>query len=92
MKIKILKPVLLDIEGVQKLFEPSNKVITIDDELAKERNYVERYEKYSDYIEIVEGVKEEPKEEVEETKEEVAKEEVKPKSTGKRGNKKADKE
>lgn len=84
MKIKILKPVLLDIDGKSKQYEPSDKVIEIDDTIAKRRDYENRYTVYSDYIEIVEGVKkEEPKKELPEKEEvpvvEDSKEEVKPK-------------
>lgn len=62
MKIKILKPVILDIDEEPKQYEPSDKVIEIDDTIAKKRDYENRYTVYSDYIEIVEGVKkEEPK-------------------------------
>lgn len=64
MKIKVLKSVVLDVEGKQKTYSPSNKIIEISDELAKENNYVERYEKYPKHIQIVElpKVEEEPKE------------------------------
>lgn len=64
MKIKILRTVILDIEGKQKTYSPSGKIIEISDELAKENNYVERYGKYPRHIQIVEfpKVEEKPKE------------------------------
>ena len=73
MKIKIKKPVSLDIEGVQRTFYPSDKIIEIDNELAKERDYEERYGKYSDYIEIIEGVDEETTDKVKPTRKRTAK-------------------
>lgn len=73
MKIKIKKPVSLDIEGVQRTFYPSDKIIEIDNELAKERDYEERYGKYSDHIEIIEGVDEETTDEVKPTRKRAAK-------------------
>lgn len=73
MKIKIKKPVSLDIEGVQRTFYPSDKIIEIDNELAKKRDYEERYGKYSDHIEIIEGVDEETKDEVKPTRKRTAK-------------------
>lgn len=73
MKIKIKKPVSLDIEGVQRTFYPSDKIIEIDNELAKERDYEERYGKYSDYIEIIEGADEETTDEVKPTRKRTAK-------------------
>lgn len=85
MEIKILKPVILDIEGKQKVYSPSEKTISIADSLAKKKNYVERYQKYPQHIEIVslpsadeEEVKEEIKEES--TREEVPEVEEKPKA------------
>ena len=84
MEIKILKPVTLDIEGKQKVYSPSEKIISIADSLVKEKNYVERYQKYPQHIEIIslpsadeEEVKEEStREEVPEVKEESTREEV----------------
>ena len=85
MEIKILKPVNLDIEGKQKVYSPSEKIISIADDLAKEKKYVERYQKYPQHIEIIslpsadeEEVKEEIKEES--TREEVPEVEEKPKA------------
>ena len=77
MEIKILKPVILDIEGKQKVYSPSEKIISIAESLVKEKNYVERYQKYPQHIEIIclpsadeEEVKEEStREEVPEVKE-----------------------
>lgn len=72
MEIKILKPVILDIEGKQKVYSPSEKTISIADSLAKKKNYVERYQKYPQHIEIISLPsvdKEEVKEEVKEVKE-----------------------
>lgn len=53
MEIKILRPVSLDIEGKQKVYSPSDKTISISDDLAKEKNYVERYKKYPKHIQII---------------------------------------
>ena len=85
MEIKILKPVNLDIEGKQKVYSPSEKIISIADDLAKEKKYVERYQKYPQHIEIIslpsageEEVKEEIKEES--TREEVPEVKEKPKA------------
>ena len=85
MEIKILKPVTLDIEGKQKVYSPSEKIISIADSLVKEKNYVERYQKYPQHIEIIslpsadeEEVKEEIKEES--TREEVPEVKEKPKN------------
>lgn len=85
MEIKILKPVILDIEGKQKVYSPSEKTISISDSLAKVKNYVERYQKYPQHIEIIslpsadeEEVKEEIKEES--TREEVPEVKEKPKA------------
>ena len=85
MEIKILKPVVLDIEGKQKVYSPSEKIISIADSLVKEKNYVERYQKYPQHIEIIslpsadeEEVKEEIKEES--TREEVPEVKEKPKA------------
>ena len=85
MEIKILKPVILDIEGKQKVYSPSEKTISISDSLAKVKNYVERYQKYPQHIEIIslpsadeEEVKEEIKEES--TREEVPEVKEKPKT------------
>lgn len=73
MKIRIKKPVSLDIEGAQRTFYPSDKIIEIDNELAKKRDYEERYGKYSDHIEIIEGVDEETTDEVNPTRKRTAK-------------------
>lgn len=59
MKIKVLKPVYLDFEdeaGETKKYTPSPdaEVFEIDDKLAEERNYLERYKKYPEHIEIIE--------------------------------------
>ena len=85
MEIKILRPVILDIEGKQKVYSPSEKTISISDSLAKVKNYVERYQKYPQHIEIIslpsadeEEVKEEIKEES--TREEVPEVKEKPKA------------
>ena len=85
MEIKILKPVILDIEGKQKVYSPSEKIISIAESLVKEKNYVERYQKYPQHIEIIslpsadeEEVKEEIKEES--TREEVPEVKEKPKT------------
>lgn len=72
MEIKILKPVTLDIEGKQKVYSPSEKIISIADSLAKEKNYVERYQKYPQHIEIISL----PSADEEEVKEESTREEV----------------
>ena len=89
MEIKILRPVILDIEGKQKVYSPSEKTISISDSLAKVKNYVERYQKYPQHIEIIslpsadeEEVKEEIKEEIKEesTREEVPEVKEKPKA------------
>lgn len=72
MEIKILKPVILDIEGKQKVYSPSEKIISIADSLAKEKNYVERYQKYPQHIEIISL----PSADEEEVKEESTREEV----------------
>ena len=72
MEIKILKPVTLDIEGKQKVYSPSEKIISIADSLAKENNYVERYQKYPQHIEIISL----PSADEEEVKEESTREEV----------------
>ena len=85
MELKILRPVILDIEGKQKVYSPSEKTISIADSLAKVKNYVERYQKYPQHIEIIslpsadeEEVKEEIKEES--TREEVPEVKEKPKT------------
>ena len=72
MEIKILKPVILDIEGKQKVYSPSEKIISIAESLVKEKNYVERYQKYPQRIEIVSL----PSADEEEVKEESTREEV----------------
>lgn len=72
MEIKILKPVVLDIEGKQKVYSPSEKIISIADSLVKEKNYVERYQKYPQHIEIISL----PSADEEEVKEESTREEV----------------
>lgn len=72
MEIKILRPVILDIEGKQKIYSPSEKIISIADSLAKEKNYVERYQKYPQHIEIISL----PSADEEEVKEESTREEV----------------
>ena len=72
MEIKILKPVTLDIEGKQKVYSPSEKIISIADSLVKEKNYVERYQKYPQHIEIISL----PSADEEEVKEESTREEV----------------
>ena len=72
MEIKILKPVVLDIEGKQKVYSPSEKTISIADSLAKVKNYVERYQKYPQHIEIISL----PSADEEEVKEESTREEV----------------
>lgn len=72
MEIKILKPVILDIEGKQKVYSPSEKTISISDSLAKVKNYVERYQKYPQHIEIISL----PSADEEEVKEESTREEV----------------
>lgn len=72
MEIKILRPVILDIEGKQKVYSPSEKIISIADSLAKEKNYVERYQKYPQHIEIISL----PSADEEEVKEESTREEV----------------
>lgn len=81
MEIKILRPVSLDIEGKQKVYSPSDKTISISDDLAKEKNYVERYQKYPKHIQIIklpnidkEVLKEQLKSEI---KEELEQEEIK---------------
>ncbi|WP_373750275.1 hypothetical protein [Jeotgalibaca porci] len=76
MEIKILKPVILDVEGKQKVYSPSQKIISIADGLAKEKNYVERYQKYPQHIEIISL----PSVDKEEVKEEVPEVEEKPKA------------
>jgi hypothetical protein len=85
LEIKILRPVILDIEGKQKVYSTSEKTISISDSLAKVKNYVERYQKYPQHIEIIslpsadeEEVKEEIKEES--TREEVPEVKEKPKA------------
>lgn len=72
MEIKILKPVILDIEGKQKVYSPSEKTISIAESLVKEKNYVERYQKYPQHIEIISL----PSADEEEVKEESTREEV----------------
>lgn len=72
MEIKILKPVTLDIEGKQKVYSPSEKIISIAESLVKEKNYVERYQKYPQHIEIISL----PSADEEEVKEESTREEV----------------
>lgn len=72
MEIKILRPVILDIEGKQKVYSPSEKTISISDSLAKVKNYVERYQKYPQHIEIISL----PSADEEEVKEESTREEV----------------
>lgn len=72
MEIKILRPVILDIEGKQKVYSPSEKTISISDSLAKVKNYVERYQKYPQHIEIISL----PIADEEEVKEESTREEV----------------
>ena len=72
MEIKILRPVILDIEGKQKVYSPSEKIISIADSLVKEKNYVERYQKYPQHIEIISL----PSADEEEVKEESTREEV----------------
>ena len=72
MEIKILRPVILDIEGKQKVYSPSEKIISIADSLVKEKNYVERYQKYPQHIEIISL----PSADEEEIKEESTREEV----------------
>lgn len=72
MEIKILKPVILDIEGKQKVYSPSEKIISIAESLVKEKNYVERYQKYPQHIEIISL----PSADEEEVKEESTREEV----------------
>ena len=72
MEIKILRPVILDIEGKQKVYSPSEKIISIADSLAKEKNYVERYQKYPQHIEIISL----PSADEEEVKEESTRDEV----------------
>lgn len=81
MEIKILRPVSLDIEGKQKVYSPSDKTISISDDLAKEKNYAERYQKYPKHIQIIklpnidkEVLKEQLKAEI---KEELEQEEIK---------------
>lgn len=66
MKIKILKDVMLDLDGEYKIYKPSNKIYTIKDSVAKERNYVERYMNFPQYIEIVEIHTKEVKKKLEE--------------------------
>ena len=72
MEIKILRPVILDIEGKQKVYSPSEKIISIAESLVKEKNYVERYQKYPQHIEIISL----PSADEEEVKEESTREEV----------------
>ena len=81
MEIKILRTVSLDFEGKQKVYSPSDKTISISDDLAKEKNYVERYQKYPKHIQIMklpdvdkEVLKEQLKAEI---KEELEQEEIK---------------
>ena len=76
MEIKILKPVTLDIEGKQKVYSPSEKIISIADSLVKEKNYVERYQKYPQHIEIISLPSAEEEEVKEEIKEESTRDEV----------------
>ena len=72
MEIKVLKPVTLDVEGKQKVYSPSEKIISIAESLVKEKNYVERYQKYPQHIEIISL----PSADEEEVKEESTREEV----------------
>ena len=76
MEIKILRPVILDIEGKQKVYSPSEKIISIADSLVKEKNYVERYQKYPQHIEIISLPSADEEEVKEEIKEESTREEV----------------
>lgn len=89
MNIKILKPVQLDFEGKLKVYHPSEEVFEISDELATEKKYQARYEKYADFIEIVEEeVIEEPTEDEEEVIELEVESKEKAESSKKNGSKK----
>lgn len=54
MEIKILKSVILDFDGKSRVYSPSDKIISIADDLAEKNKYVERYQKYPEHIKIVE--------------------------------------
>lgn len=54
MEIKILKSVILDFNGKSRVYSPSDKIISIADDLAEKNDYVKRYQKYPEHIEIVE--------------------------------------
>lgn len=83
MEIKILKPVTLDVEGKQKVYSPSQKIISIADGLAKEKNYVERYQKYPQHIEIISLPSVDKEENKEKNKEKVTEVKEKPKKAKK---------
>lgn len=53
MEIKILKSVILDFDGKSRVYSPSDKIISIADDLAEKNKYVERYQKYPEHIKIV---------------------------------------
>lgn len=61
MKIRVRNTIKLDIEGAVKTYAPSWTVYKIDDEIAKEKNYSQRFRKYPEHIEIVEDVAEDIK-------------------------------
>lgn len=61
MKIRVRNIIKLDIEGAVKTYAPSWTVYKIDDEIAKEKNYSQRFRKYPEHIEIVEDVAEDIK-------------------------------
>lgn len=61
MKIRVRNTIKLDIEGAVKTYAPSWTVYKIDDKVAKEKNYSQRFRKYPEHIEIVEDVAEDIK-------------------------------